>query len=142
MTHKSSIRLRSFFNICNDLERIGDIFFQLAKSIEGKIERKIYFLPEQRNQLNELIEIVDRAFVEMNANLNLTSYDSVTLTKCYDLEDEINVQRNSMRTYNQDNLGQVDYNVNGAMIFTNIFSSLERIGDHIVNINESAAGEI
>jgi len=78
----------------------------------------------------------------MNHNLNLPTYDDVSLNKCYELEDEINVQRNSMRSYNQEHLGNDSYNVNSAMVFTNLFSSLERVGDHIVNINESAAGEI
>ena len=78
----------------------------------------------------------------MNENLNIGSYDNISLAKCYDLEDEINVQRNSMRKYNEDHLEDDDYNASSALIFTNIFSSIERIGDHIVNINESAAGEI
>ena len=142
MTHKTSLRLRSFFNICNDMERIGDIFYQLAKTIEGKMNRKIYFTPEQRNQLNELMDIVGRAFDEMNRNLNLVTYDDATISKCYDLEDEINVQRNAMRKYNREKLESENYNVDGAMVFTNLFSSLERVGDHIVNVNESVAGEI
>lgn len=142
MTHKTSIRLRSFFNICNDMERIGDIFYQLAKTVEGKMNRKIYFTPEQRNQLNELMDIVGRAFDEMNRNLNLTTYDDATIGLCYDLEDEINVQRNTMRKYNREKLNSDNYNVDAAMVFTNLFSSLERVGDHIVNINESVAGEI
>jgi phosphate:Na+ symporter len=160
MTHKTSLRLRSFFNICNDMERvrvlqgspskptrqliqrIGDIFYQLAKTVEGKMKRKIYFTPEQRNQLNDLIEIVSKAFDEMNRNLNLVSYDEATIGKCYDLEDEINVQRNTMRKFNRENLNNENYNVDAAMVFTNLFSSLERVGDHIVNVNESVAGEI
>ncbi len=142
MTHKTSVRLRSFFNICNDMERIGDIFYQISKTVEDKMNRKIYFTPEQRNLLNELFEIVDRAFQEMNANLNLQTYDNATLGVAYNLEEEINVQRNLMRRFNQDNLSKSDYNINSAMVFTNLFSNLERIGDHIVNINESVAGEI
>jgi len=142
MTHKTSVRLRSFFNICNDMERIGDIFYQISKTIEDKMNRKIYFIPEQRNLLNDLMAIVDRAFQEMNSNLNLGSYDEATLSICYDLEDEINIQRNLMRKFNQENLGKNDYNTNSAMAFTNLFSNLERIGDHLVNVSESVAGEI
>ena len=142
VTHKTSVRLRSFLNICNDMERIGDIFFQFGKAMENKMQRKLYFTPEQRNLLNELIEIVERGFEEMNHNLNLKTYDNATLHKCYALEDEINVQRNAMRNFNQKNLEKEDYNVSAALIFTNLFSSLERIGDHLVNINESVAGEI
>jgi len=142
MTHKTSVRLRSFFNICNDLERIGDIFYQLSKTVENKIKRKIYFTPDQLNQMNDLISIVNRAFEEMNNNLNLQSYDKATLLACYELEDEVNDQRNMMRKYIQDRTDQEDYNVNSAMVFTNLFSSLERIGDHLVNINEAVTGEI
>jgi len=142
MTHKTSVRLRSYMNICNDMERIGDIFYQVSKKMEYKIQNNIYFIPEQREQMNELIDIVDQAFTEMNQNLNIGSYDNISLVKCYDLEDKINVQRNSMRKYNEEKLSSSKYDANGALIFTNLFSSIERVADHIVNINESAAGEI
>ena len=142
MTHKTSIRLRSFFNICNDLERIGDIFYQLSKTMESKMERNVYFIPEQRNQLNELWKIVEEAFIEMNKNLNLDSYDNANLSVCYELEDRINKKRNALREWNQANLDREDYHMNSAIVFANLFSSLERVGDHLVNINEAVAGEI
>ena len=51
MTQKTSVRLRSYMNICNDMERIGDIFYQLSKKVEYKIQHKIYFTPDQRLSL-------------------------------------------------------------------------------------------
>lgn len=142
MTHKTSIRLRSFMNICNDLERIGDIFYQISKQVEYKFDKKLYFVPEQRTQLNQLIDIVETGFEEMLVNLRSNTYDDISLEKCYDIEDEVNVQRNAMRKYNTDKLGSEDYDPSSALVFTNLFSSFERIGDHLVNVNESAAGEI
>ena len=35
-----------------------------------------------------------------------------------------------------------EYNINSAMFYNNLFSSLERIGDHAVNVTESIVGEI
>ena len=36
ITSRLSVRIRSIINIGNDLERIGDIFFQMSKTIERK----------------------------------------------------------------------------------------------------------
>jgi len=35
-----------------------------------------------------------------------------------------------------------DYNINSGMVYNNIFSNLEKVGDHIINITESIVGEI
>ena len=35
-----------------------------------------------------------------------------------------------------------DYNINSAVVYSNLFSSLERVGDHILNVSESIVGEI
>ena len=142
ITQKTSIRLRSILNVCNDLERIGDIYYQISKTFERKIEDKTYFLPEQRENLNTMIGLVDQAFAEMIKNLSTPSYDKVSKTKAVDLEKQINALRDKLKEENNQRLGTADYNVQSAMVYNNIFSSLERVGDHIINVTEAVVGEI
>lgn len=142
ITPKTSLRLRSILNICNDLERIGDIFYQVSKTIERKNEDKAYFNQDQRTELNLMLDLVDKALGEMNHNLNIPSYDDVTVDKAQSIEKEINAYRNKMRADNLSKLGQNEYPVKSAMIYNNIFSYLERVGDHIINITESIVGEV
>jgi phosphate:Na+ symporter len=78
----------------------------------------------------------------MMENLNAPSYDDVTVTKASDKEEDINRFRNKLRKENVSKLGTEGYNANSAMIFTNLFSSLEKIGDHLINISEAVVGEI
>ncbi len=142
ITRKTSLRLRSILNICNDLERIGDIYYQISKAIERKIEDRLYFLPEQREYLNDMIKTVDKAFAIMLKNLNSPSYDSVNQDEARAAEKEINQMRNKLRAHNSERIGSEDYSSKTAMIYNNIFSSLERIGDHIINVTESVTGDI
>jgi phosphate:Na+ symporter len=142
ITAKTSKRLRSILNICNDLERIGDIYYQISKTLEQKIDNKVYFLPEQRNNLNEMIELIDNAFAEMLSNLSSPSYDKVSKERAVQLEKQINAFRDKLREENTQRLGNPEYNVKSAMVYNNMFSSLERVGDHIINVSESVVGEI
>lgn len=142
ITARTSLKLRSILNISNDLERIGDIAYQICKTIEKKNEESIYFLPEQRQGLNDMIDLIDRAFEVMLKNLDARVYDKITLGEAQEVENQINELRNELRNTNLKRLGTEDYNVKSAMVYNNVFSSLERIGDHIMYVSQSIAGEI
>ncbi|MDF1698623.1 MAG: Na/Pi cotransporter family protein [Saprospiraceae bacterium] len=142
ITPRTSLRLRSILNICNDLERIGDIYYQISKTLEQKIENKTYFTPEQRTNLTEMCAKVDEAFALMVENLNTPQYDQVTKDKALDIEYDINKMRDRLRKENLIKIGEKGYNVKSAMIYNNIYSSLEKVGDHIINVTEAIVGEI
>jgi len=142
VTRETSQKFRSVINVCNDLERVGDVYFQISKTIEMKIEEKAYFTPKQRENLNILCDKIDEAFEEMVQNLNTQSYDNVNIERAIQLEKDINEYRDVLRDEHLNNLGTEDYNVKSAMMYNNIFHALEKIGDHIINVSESVIGQI
>ncbi|GAB5418225.1 MAG: hypothetical protein Crog4KO_16700 [Crocinitomicaceae bacterium] len=139
MSSEASTRVRSMLNITTDLERIGDIFFQIGKTLERKDHDKIYFTPEQRNGLNKMSRAIDAAFEVMNENLN-AEYGSISLDKAIDCERKVNALRNKLRDEHLQNLGSGE-NMDNALIYNNLFSSLEKVGDHIINVSEHVANK-
>lgn len=141
LTNETSTNLRSILNICNELERIADVYFQISLTVQQKIEQRAYFTPDQRNNINEMIDKVHQAFMLLVHHLN-EPYHKVDLTKAKAYENDINKLRDKLREHNLDRIGDDDYNTQSAFIYNNIFTALEKIGNHVYNINEAIAGKI
>ena len=56
---------------CNDMERVADLYAQLAKTMQNKIENNIYFLPEQRDRINEILFLISESLVTLSENLSV-----------------------------------------------------------------------
>ncbi|MBD3636118.1 MAG: Na/Pi cotransporter family protein [Crocinitomicaceae bacterium] len=141
MSEETAKRVRSMNSIVNDLERIGDIFYQMSKAIERKDEQKLYFLPEQRAKLNEMFDLIDHAFEVMATNLS-SSWSAVTIDEAKAAETKINKMRNQMRKEYLGDLQKKEFNMESGMVYNNLFSSCEKVGDHIINVTEAILGII
>ena len=141
ISQEASSQIRSMLSITNDLERIGDIYYQMSKTIERKDEEKIYFLPEQRENLNKMLDLLEKAFTEMNTNLS-SEYGHISVENSKKFEREINQLRNELRKSYLENAEKGEYKFQPGIMYNNLFSSCEKVGDHIINVTEAVAGEI
>lgn len=141
LSDTSSRHVRAMLSINNDLERVGDIFFQMSKSVERKDSERIWFTPEQRNNLLEMFDLVDEALEIMNENLE-SEFQKGDLKKAFVCEEKINTKRNQLRSQHLENVERQEYNIKSGMIYSDLFSSLEKIGDHIINVSEAVAGKM
>lgn len=141
LSEESSLRIRSMLDIVSEMEQIGDIFFQMSLTFERKITAKSWFTLEQRRNLLEMFDLIDLTFENMIFNLE-NDYGDIQLEKAKNLEEEINQLRDRIRKEHLDNMGKGDYNIDSGMIYNDLYSSLEQVGDHIFQINESIAGKV
>jgi len=140
MSEASSVRVRGMLSIVGDLERIGDIYYQMSKGIERKIENKVWFTPEQRKKILDMFEMVESNLDLMCKNLKI-NYNNVGLTKAKEQEVALNKFRKSIRKEHFESVEKGEYNFASATIYSDLFNSLEKVRDHTINVTEGITGE-
>ncbi len=139
MSEELSLRIRGMLRIIVNLERVGDIYYQMSKTIERKHENKVWFTPEQRKNILDMFEVVDNAFNNMCLNLN-SNYDDVNIEKAKELETAINNLRTILRKEHFKNVEKGEYDFKSATAYSELFNALEKVGDHIINVSEGVTG--
>ncbi len=134
-----AMRIRGMLSIVNDLERVGDICYQISKSIERKREQNAEFNEEQRANMLKMFATVQEAIDVMLVNLS-GDYSQVNIRTADLLEVEINNMRDTLRTAHLQSIANGDYSFESGMYYNDLFSSCEKLGDHIFNVNEAVVG--
>ena len=136
LSHESSFRIRAMLKIIDDLESIGDVCYQMSKTIDNKKQQKKEFSDEQMDNLNILFDEVKESLVVMNQHLK-TETKSIDLKKATQIENKINGTRNQLRQKHLEDLKEKKYKYKVGSYYSDLFSLSEKIGDYTINITEA-----
>lgn len=132
-------RIRFLQSMIHDLERIADIYFQISKLSERMQETKTQWPQEAVEDLVRMMNAVQESIVNMQDNVARDAAE-VDLDNALTLENAIDELRDEFRNKHFDRLEKAAYTPRAGVNFMDVLTRLERIGDHILNVNESAAG--
>jgi len=133
-------RIRSMLSIINDLERVGDLYFQLSKTFEGMMNLEVALPKEAILEVSDYLDVILKAIKLMRKNMTNTNGD-VDLDSAIVLENKINDVRDQMKEAHYIRLEKGIYTSQAGVVFLDYITRLEKIGDHIFNVQEALAGK-
>ena len=138
LEHTLTERIRFMQAMINDLERIADIYYQISKLAQKMSESRSNWPEDASTEMETMLKAVHEAIVTMKANVAMTP-DSVKLDRAIECEDVIDNTRGEFRNNHYARLESGNYPARAGVTFIDMLNRLERIGDHILNVNEAAA---
>ncbi len=136
LSHNASLRVRVMLKIIDDMESIGDVCYQMSKTIDIKNQKKILFTEEQNESLMTIFELVQESMKIMNENLESDIRD-LNHTAAQKIEQKINNLRNELRQKNVDDLKEKKYKYKSGSYYSDVFSLCEKMGDYVINVSEA-----
>lgn len=127
-----SEKASGWFQLVNDIERIGDHSENIVELSEFRINKKVEFSEEASLELKEMLNIADKA-VE-RALVALEHSDMAAAHEVLDYERELDELEAKFRKSHIQRLNQSMCTGNSGAVYLDVLSNLERIGDHSKNI--------
>ena len=138
----ASERVRAILNISNNLESLADVFRKMSFAIERKSESKTWFTPDQRINLLEMFDLINKALTNMLNNLEKDESEEIDLEYAKNLERKLNKMRNNLKHDYIRSVESGSYNMRSGTVYSDLFSSLEKAGDYIINVTEALVGKV
>ena len=122
-----------------DIERIGDHFENIIELVEYQQANKVKMTDTAMDDLDEMftltISTVNYALQALDQN------DRTIAAKVVKKEEEIDKMERSLRKQHILRINEGNCSGQAGIVFVDIVSNLERVGDHAVNIAEYVLGE-
>ena len=134
-TQKTNEEIKSILSIINDLESIGDIYYSLSKLLERKSENKIYFVPNQRNNIIEMINKVENLFNLLKNYIDNTNERSSKIIKTE--KNNFKKFHNGLKKNHLMNISNSQYSIKSGVIYSDILSGMENVTSHIIEVKNS-----
>lgn len=138
LSENSSQRLRALYKMIDDIESIADSCVNLTNAINKKREAHIEFPVQVHNNIHLMFNMV-RDSLDIMVTM-LTHNEEMPLSMAQETEREINNFRDILKSEHLDNLERGIYKYDAGILYNDIISQCERIGDYSINVDEAFKG--
>lgn len=138
VSEKTSKEIKAMYKVIGELESLGDSGETISRILSRRNIHKKEFDADSIKKLNQMTDLVEKAYDVMIENLNLAFSGKLgDIANAYAAEDHINTLRNNLRDAAIEDIDSNNKTYQSSVYFMDIISELERMGDFIINISQS-----
>ena len=138
VSEKTSKEIKAMYKVIGELESLGDSGETISRILSRRNIHKKEFDADSIKKLNQMTDLVEKAYDVMIENLNLAFSGKLgDIANAYAAEDHINTLRNNLRDAAIEDIDNNNKTYQSSVYFMDIISELERMGDFMINISQS-----
>lgn len=138
ISDQARLQVKAYFKIIGEMESLGDSGEAISRLLQRKRDHGKVFNDLMRKRINEMLDIMQKAYDVMNTNLAQASVTDIT--DAYVAEDAINNKRDSLREEHLKNMEVKSYDYTAGVYYFDLIQELETMGDFMINISQALAG--
>lgn len=128
-----------YFHIVNDMERVSDHANNIRGLTDTAIEENVKFSDQAMAELEEMYQLVDKNFAM--AMESLEKNDPTLAAKAELDEERIDNMERTLRKSHIKRLNEGKCSTDAGVLYLDIISIFERVGDHANNITDVVLGK-
>ena len=137
LNDQDTLLVGSLFHVVNDMERVGDHSQNILEAAQLRHNEDIRFSEKAVKELDDLSAMISAQLDRAMELFSRQDSRTVALKQVEDTEQEIDDITEALRQHHVDRLKQHKCSAKNGMIYLDILTNLERIGDHAENIATS-----
>ncbi len=137
LNEKDAHMVGSLFHVVNDWERVGDHAINVLDAARSRQEQEIKFSAKAVAELENLSAMVMDQLTTATELFNAQSDDAETIQAVEAKEQEIDDLTEALRIHHVERVKNKKCSAKNGMLYLDILTNLERIGDHAENIATS-----
>ena len=132
---RDSKYISALFKVCGNVERIGDHAMNICEYTKLIERQKISFSSEVKREIDEMRKICDQA-IDYLAEIGQEPGQKEDIKAIVDIEQKIDDMTEDYRQKQLERMQKGTCSEEGCIIYSEMLTDFERIGDHILNIGQ------
>ena len=137
MPARDSVIISGYFDIIGNIERIGDHAMNLADHVKFTVNQNISFSDRAMGEIKLMQDVSAKAMELMIGDKRLEARE--LLVKVSKAEQKMDDMTESYRTAQMERMKTTTCSPEASIIYAQMLTDFERIGDHLLNIAEEFA---